>query len=205
MAAIEAKEEGRLAALAKGGKAALEGAAVAGAAGAMKIHETNVDLARIMKECTAMMKYEAKKVGIDLRLTLDRNLPVFRGDDLRLRQIFLNLLSNAIKFTPTGGRITLHASLDERGGLNISVEDTGIGIEPEDLRRILLPFEQVEGHLERSTKGTGLGLALSKSLTELHGGELSLESEPGAGTTVTLRFPPERTLITEPELPLHHH
>ena len=173
-------------------------------AGAMKIHETNVDLARSMKECTAMMKYEAKKVGIDLRLTLDRNLPVFRGDDLRLRQIFLNLLSNAIKFTPAGGRITLNAGLDERGGLLISVEDTGIGIEPEDLRRILLPFEQVEGHMERSTKGTGLGLALSKSLTELHGGELSLESKPGAGTTVTLRFPPERALITEPELPLLH-
>jgi len=174
-------------------------------AGAMGIHETNVDLAHTMKECTAMMKDEAKKVGIELRLTLDRNLPVFRGDDLRLKQIFLNLLSNAIKFTPTGGRITLNAGLDERGGLLISVEDTGIGIEPEDLRRILLPFEQVEGHMERSTKGTGLGLALSKSLTELHGGELSLESEPGAGTTVTLRFPPERALITEPELPLHHH
>ncbi len=174
-------------------------------AGAMEIHETNVDLAHIMKECTAMMKDEAKKVGIELRLTLDRNLPVFRGDDLRLRQIFLNLLSNAIKFTPAGGRITLHAGLDERSGLVISVEDTGIGIEPEDLRRILLPFEQVEGHMERSTKGTGLGLALSKSLTELHGGKLSLESEPGAGTTVTLRFPPERALIAEPELPLHHH
>ena len=173
-------------------------------AGAMKIHETNVDLARIMKECTAMMKDEAKKFGIDLRLILDPDLPVFRGADLRLRQIFLNLLSNAIKFTPAGGRITLNAGLDERGGLLISVEDTGIGIEPEDLRRILLPFEQVEGHMERSTKGTGLGLALSKSLTELHGGELSLESKPGAGTTVTLRFPPERALITEPELPLLH-
>ena len=102
--------------------------------------------------------------------------------------------------------LSLHDALPiyERGGLLISVEDTGIGIEPEDLRRILLPFEQVEGHMERSTKGTGLGLALSKSLTELHGGELSLESKPGAGTTVTLRFPPERALITEPELPLLH-
>ena len=79
--------------------------------------------------------------------------------------------------------------------------DTGIGINPEDLSRILLPFEQVEDHLKRTAQGTGLGLALSKSLTELHGGSLSLESEPGLGTTVTLRFPPERALVVEPQLP----
>ncbi len=71
-------------------------------------------------------------------------------------------------------------------------------------RHLLLPIwiEQVEDHLKRTTQGTGLGLALSKSLTELHGGSLSLESEPGSGTTVTLRFPPERALVIEPQLPL---
>jgi len=79
------------------------------------------------------------------------------------------------------------------------------GIEPGDLSRILLPFEQIEDRMKHTTQdtGLGLGLALSKSLTELHGGTLSLESEPGVGTTVTLRFLPECTLVTQPRLPLH--
>ena len=125
------------------------------------------------------------------------------GDSRRLKQIFLNLLSNAIKFTPAGGRITLDASIEDGGGLKIAVADTGIGIEPGDLSRILLPFEQVEDRMKHTTQGTGLGLALSKSLTELHGGTMSLESEPGVGTRVTLRFLPECTLVTQPRLPLH--
>jgi two-component system cell cycle sensor histidine kinase PleC len=89
------------------------------------------------------------------------------------------------------------------GGLKIAVADTGIGIEPGDLSRILLPFEQIEDRMKHTTQGTGLGLALSKSLTELHGGTLSLESKPSVGTTVTLRFPPERTLVTQLRLPLY--
>ena len=125
------------------------------------------------------------------------------GDSRRLKQIFLNLLSNTIKFTPSGGRITLDASVEDGGGLKLAVADTGIGIEPGDLSRILLPFEQIEDRMKHTTQGTGLGLALSKSLTELHGGTLSLESKPSVGTTVTLRFPPERTLVTQPRLPLH--
>ncbi|MCH7937749.1 MAG: HAMP domain-containing histidine kinase [Proteobacteria bacterium] len=172
-------------------------------AGAMEINEDDVDLAAVMKECAALMKDEARKVGIDLSVSIAKDFPEFRGDSRRLKQIFLNLLSNAIKFTPASGRITLDASIEEGGGLKIAVADTGIGIEPEDLSRILLPFEQVEDHLKRTTQGTGLGLALSKSLTELHGGKLSLESEPGVGTTVTLRFPPERALVAQPRLPLN--
>ena len=173
-------------------------------AGAMEINEDDVDLAGMMKECAALMRDEAKKVEIELRVSIPRNFPEFRGDSRRLKQIFLNLLSNAIKFTPAGGRITLDASIEDGGGLKIAVADTGIGIEPDDLSRILLPFEQVEDHLKRTTQGTGLGLALSKSLTELHGGKLSLESKPGVGTTVTLRFPPERALVNQPRLPLHY-
>ena len=170
-------------------------------AGAMEINESNIDLNKAMEECTALMVDEAKKVGVSLNLSVPVNLPEFRGDDLRLRQIFLNLLSNAIKFTPAGGQITLKAGLEDNGSLNIAVADTGIGIEPGDLSRILLPFEQVEDHMNRKTPGTGLGLALTKALTELHGGELSLDSEPGIGTKVTLRFPPERAIIMQPQLP----
>ena len=89
------------------------------------------------------------------------------------------------------------------GDLKIAVADTGIGIEPGDLSRILMPFEQVDDRMKHTTQGTGLELALSKSLTELHGGTLSLKSEPGVGTRVTLRFLPECTLVTQPRLPLH--
>ena len=172
-------------------------------AGAMEMNEDDVDLTAMMKECAALMKDGARKVEIELRVSIPKNLPEFRGDSRRLKQIFLNLLSNAIKFTPAGSRITLDASIKDGGGLKIAVADTGIGIEPGDLSRILLPFEQIEDRMKHTTQGTGLGLALSKSLTELHGGTLSLESKPSVGTTVTLRFPPERTLVTQPRLPLH--
>jgi signal transduction histidine kinase len=171
-------------------------------AGAMDINEGTINLAEAMRECEAMLKDEAKKIGIRLVLSMPDNLPNFCGDALRLKQIFINLMSNAIKFTPAGGTITLAAARVDTGGIRISVADTGIGIAAEDMNRILLPFEQAEGHLEHSAQGTGLGLALSKSLTELHGGELSLVSAPGAGTTVTLTFPPERTLAAQQELPL---
>ncbi len=174
-------------------------------AGAMEMHEEKVDLTSMMRNCAAMMQVEAKKVGIELKVSLSRNLPQFHGDELRLKQIFLNLLSNAIKFTPSGGTITMQAGLDADGQLMISVADTGIGIDIKDQSRILKPFEQVEDTFRRSAKGTGLGLALSKSLTELHGGKLSLESEPGIGTTVTLSFPPERAMVREPQLPLGPH
>ncbi|MBC8338262.1 MAG: HAMP domain-containing histidine kinase [Alphaproteobacteria bacterium] len=173
-------------------------------AGAMEINESYINLKDAMRECAAMMMEEAKKVDINLNLEMADNLPEFRGDPLRLKQIFLNLLSNAIKFTPAGGTITLEAGLDGSGGIRISVADTGIGISAKDLNRILLPFEQADGPMENSVPGTGLGLALTKSLTELHGGELSLTSDPGAGTTVTLHFPSDRAMTAQHELPLGH-
>ena len=171
-------------------------------AGAMEINESNINLAAAMRESAAMMKDQAKKSGISLNLSIPDKLPEFRGDALRLKQIFLNLLSNAIKFTPAGGTITLKAGLNDAGGILIKVADTGIGIAAVDLNRILLPFEQAEDPMEKKTPGTGLGLTLTKSLTEILGGNLSLDSDPGVGTTVTLKFPPNRILITQPELPL---
>ncbi|MBT3305738.1 MAG: HAMP domain-containing histidine kinase [Alphaproteobacteria bacterium] len=171
-------------------------------AGAMEINEQTIDLAEAMRECEAMLKDEARKIGINLVLSMPDDLPNFQGDPLRLKQIFLNLLSNALKFTPAGGTITLDARQNETGEIQISVADSGIGIAAEDLNRILLPFEQAEGFLEHSDPGTGLGLALTKSLTELHGGRLSLTSDLGVGTTVTLNFPAVRALAVQPELPL---
>src|SRR5581483_158217 len=105
-----------------------------------------------------------------------------------LKQVLLNLLSNAVKFTPRGGVITLRAesrrdALGER--VKVSVVDTGIGIAPADLARLARPFEQIESQLSKTQQGTGLGLALCKSLIEMHGGMLEIESQPGQGTSVS--------------------
>jgi len=110
-----------------------------------------------------------------------------------LRQMLLNLLSNAVKFTPSGGRIHLAAQA-QPGQIRISVADSGIGMAPGDIKIALEPFGQVydgarSGPLSRGQAGTGLGLPLVKSLIELHGGRLEIESRKGEGTTATLVFP----------------
>ena len=109
-----------------------------------------------------------------------------------LKQITLNLLSNAIKFTPEGGKVTLKVWSQPGTGHVLQVIDTGMGVALDDIPRILKPFNQVESDLSRKHQGTGLGLSLCKNLIELHGGYLDFQSEVGAGTTVTVRFPRER-------------
>jgi signal transduction histidine kinase len=111
-----------------------------------------------------------------------------RADRRALRQVLINLLSNAIKFTPTGGKVSVTAHA-ENGMAAISVTDTGIGIEPHNLDRVLRPFEQIDSAATRDKSGTGLGLSLSKSLTELMGGAIELKSVVGQGTTVKVRLP----------------
>jgi two-component system, cell cycle sensor histidine kinase DivJ len=128
---------------------------------------------------------EARK----LRLVFEAaDLPRFDVDRRALQQILLNLLSNAIKFTPEGGRVTLSVTA-ERESLCFAVRDTGIGIPAEELPRLGQPFEQVDGDYARAHRGTGLGLALVRSLAELHGGAMSVESAAGHGTCVRVRLP----------------
>jgi signal transduction histidine kinase len=114
------------------------------------------------------------------------------ADERAVKQILLNLLSNAVKFTPEGGRVAVGAEMRSDGSLAVSVDDTGIGIAPENIPRALAPFSQVDSSLTRRYEGTGLGLPLVKSLIELHGGTLQLESEEGKGTVATIVFPAER-------------
>jgi signal transduction histidine kinase len=110
-----------------------------------------------------------------------------------IKQVLLNLLSNAIKFTPRGGAVTVTAGLDEHDSIFVRVADTGIGIAPADIPKALQPFMQIDNTLQRKYSGTGLGLPLAKSMTELHGGALLIDSAVDVGTTITLRFPAERT------------
>jgi two-component system cell cycle sensor histidine kinase PleC len=137
-----------------------------------------------------------------LALTADIGGPIrLLGDQRLLKQIVLNILSNAVKFTPEGGRIVIHARASARW-VRIAIADNGIGIPKEALTKLGRPFEQVESQLTKSHQGSGLGLAIAKSLTELHGGTLSIRSTLGKGTLVLLRLPadtraPEKDHITE--------
>lgn len=130
----------------------------------------------------------ASKRGVTLSLLVASDLPLLNVDPLRLRQMLYNLLSNGIKFTPSGGRVTLAAEVRD-GELEIRVSDTGIGIPREDLPRLFQEFEQVQAQGEARVAGSGLGLALTKRLVELHGGSVAVDSALGEGSTFTLRFP----------------
>src|ERR1700750_3142170 len=124
-----------------------------------------------------MVRERATKSGVVLTLELDPAVDVVHGDERRLRQVVFNLLSNAVKFTPAGGGV--HISTERRDGeVRIAVADTGPGIAPEDQERIFEESQQTELGA-RQHEGTGLGLALSRQLVELHGGRIWVESEPG--------------------------
>src|SRR5439155_12150185 len=110
------------------------------------------------------------------------------GDERRIRQVIFNLLSNAVKFTPEGGSVEVSA-VQEDGEVRVAVRDTGPGIAPEDRERIFEEFQQADLGGEDRPEGTGLGLALSKRLVELHGGRIWVESEPGKGSTFVFTLP----------------
>ncbi|MFT3997013.1 MAG: HAMP domain-containing sensor histidine kinase [Asticcacaulis sp.] len=138
--------------------------------------------------------------GVTVRSVLPPTPLEVTADKRAIKQMCLNLLSNAVKFTPSGGTVTL--LLNEAGteGVDIQITDTGIGIAPEDLKRLGRPYEQ-SGSMEQRAMGTGLGLSLVQALAELHRGRMTIESEPGKGTSVSLRLPIALN-SDQPELPL---
>ena len=161
--------------------------------GKLELNEETVNIAAVVESCMRLMRGRAEEARLDLRAELPRTLPFVQADARRLKQILLNLLSNAVKFTPAGGHIRIEAALEEEG-LRVSVSDTGIGIAPEDLEKALRPFGQIDSRLARKYEGTGLGLPLTKSMIELHGGRLTLESAAGRGTTAAIWLPAARII-----------
>ncbi|MGH7003602.1 MAG: PAS domain-containing sensor histidine kinase, partial [Alphaproteobacteria bacterium] len=162
-------------------------------AGKMELEESEVDLGASIHSACLMLRERAKRGGIVLTESVAPGLQPLWGDRRRVRQVLLNLVSNAVKFTPRHGTIAVSAAANAEGGLELSVTDTGIGIEPRDIPRVFEPFIQLGRDKSISGEGTGLGLPLCKELVELHGGVITLVSEPGKGTTVTAVFPPART------------
>src|SRR3546814_5573494 len=124
-----------------------------------------------------------------MKVQAGADLPLLWADERLIRQILLNLVGNAIKFTPAGGRIVIRVEVAETGGMLLSVQDNGIGMSEADLERALIPFGQAASVLARRAQGTGLGLPLARQFVALHGGELTVQSQPDRGTVVTVRLP----------------
>lgn len=154
----------------------------------MEIVMEPIALPRLVMAASRIASGQATNYGIEIEVA---SIPevMISGDERRLRQVLINLLSNAIKFSPSGKKVTVTAHLDLANQLSIRVIDHGIGIAPEDLQRIFMPFVQVSNTLNRTTAGTGLGLSLSRLLMERHGGSLDLEGAPGEGTTAIVTLP----------------
>jgi cell cycle sensor histidine kinase DivJ len=138
--------------------------------------------------CCDLLALKAREAGLDLVKRLPGDLPEIVADKRAFKQIMINLLSNAVKFTDRGGRVTIAAKV-EAGGLQITVEDTGVGISAEDLPRVGRPFFQARAAYDRRHDGTGLGLSIVQGLVVLHGGRVDIESRLGEGTRVTVRLP----------------
>jgi signal transduction histidine kinase len=164
-------------------------------AGRMEPHIEILDARLVVADSLEMMRVQAERAGVDLGSTLPDGLPPLPADERMLRQMLLNLLSNAVKFTPAGGKAWVTMRRQDQD-LWISVHDTGVGMAAQDIPKALAPFGQVHGVLSRDHQGTGLGLPLVKSLAELHGGRLDLQSEPGTGTVATIILPLQQAEVS---------
>jgi signal transduction histidine kinase len=156
--------------------------------------ESDIDIGETVRSVMRLVSVRAKAGRIKVYVNVPSDMPHLRAEEKAIKQILTNLLTNAIKFTPEGGTVTLTVQMTPEGSLDAKIEDTGIGMKPEDIPVALTPFGQIESVLSRKNQGTGLGLPLTKALIELHGGEMKLESELGKGTIVTALFPPSRVI-----------
>jgi two-component system cell cycle sensor histidine kinase PleC len=155
----------------------------------LELDRTRSDIGAIMRECFSVMRPQADKAGVKFTFEIPAEPLYGVVDETRLRQVVYNLLSNAIKFTDAGGSVTLGARRSVDGGIEFSVVDTGIGMDPNDLQLALEPFQQVRQAGRRVSPGTGLGLPFAKTITELHGGTLDIASAKGQGTSVRVLLP----------------
>jgi two-component system cell cycle sensor histidine kinase PleC len=164
-------------------------------AGKMNLRFEPMALSEVVEDAVRLMRNRAEAGGLALEVDMPP-LPEIEADYRAVKQVILNLLSNALKFTPNGGRVQVGAEMQRDGGeprVRLMVRDSGIGISPEDLDRLARPFEQIENQHSKTQQGTGLGLALTKSLVELHHGVLQLTSEPGVGTLASVTLPLRHT------------
>jgi len=167
-------------------------------AGRLDLVEEIENLAALVEGAVRLMQDRARQGGVSIETHALETLPPVVVDGRRVKQVLLNLLSNAVKFTPAGGRITLAAQRCQDGGLAIALSDTGIGMTEQEIALALTSFGQVDSGVARKHEGTGLGLPLSRALMALHGGDLTVTSRKGEGTTITITLPAERIHHDDP-------
>ncbi|MEQ9327432.1 MAG: PAS-domain containing protein [Rhodospirillales bacterium] len=160
-------------------------------AGETRIEESTFSIADLVEACMRIVRQRARTKGLVLRVEDIRSGGIMvRADERLMKQVLINLVTNAIKFTEAG-EVAVATGIDD-GSPWFEVRDTGIGIPPEDIERVMQPFVQIADAMTRNHEGSGLGLPLAKSLTELHGGTLKLTSAPDKGTVVRVNLPAER-------------
>jgi cell cycle sensor histidine kinase DivJ len=172
-------------------------------AGKFALSEEMFDLAEVAEQSLRFVKMQADRKGVALKMGIAPAASAIFADKRAVKQMIVNLVTNGVKFTPRGGEVRV-AAVREASGIAITVTDTGVGISEADVKRLGQPFEQVDGAHTRTQEGTGLGLALVKAFTALHGGEAVLDSKLGEGTTVRVTLPyaavsDEGQRITAPE------
>ncbi len=165
------------------------------AAGKLELHEDVFDLRDTIHSVRQLVSARIRDGGLSDAVELPSDLPLLRADERKTKQVLINLVINAVKFTPSGGHIEITGRFDPETGVIVTVSDTGIGIAPGDIARVLEPFEQVDSSFTRTRQGTGLGLPLVKAIVERHGGSLAVRSELDAGTQVSVIFPPRRAVF----------
>ena len=160
--------------------------------GKLQLNEHEFDLTETLEACVRMCSGRADAGRIEMIFFGGQSEIRAIADERLILQVIANLVTNAIKFTPENGTVRIYVTATPQKGIIITVTDTGIGIAPENIDRVLRPFEQVENSYARKHGGSGLGLPYAKRLTEMHGGDLKIESDLGKGTSVTVTLPASR-------------
>jgi protein-histidine pros-kinase len=160
-------------------------------AGKMEFRPETFDAETVVGEIVSMLRTTASYKGIRVETKVEGLVGQVVLDPARFKQVLYNYLSNALKFTPENGRVAVRISQAEAGTFRLEVEDTGIGIKPEDFQRLFVEFQQLDAALTKKHAGTGLGLALTKRLVEAQGGSVGVRSVPGQGSVFHAVFPCE--------------
>jgi signal transduction histidine kinase len=176
----------------------------------MMLAEERVDIGDVVELGSKIVEDMARRAQIDFTSAIEDGVPPVIADPAKLTQILVNLLSNAVKFTAAGGKVRLSIKHRDPQGIIFCVEDTGIGMSPDQIPIALEPFGQISNSMTRNHDGVGLGLPLTKRLIELHGGTIELASEPGKGTIASVHLPEWRVCRDRPAIatgakaPLQH-